>query len=267
MRLRNTYRMPLAVLFDLDDTLLVDEEEVDAAFLSVTAVIDREFGAEEGALARSVRDNARRLWRAGPHHATAKRLGISSWEGLAADFTGRHSVLDALAAWIPSYRSKVWSASLEAFGAGDRAGELAAAYRRRRRSRYRLFPDALGVIAELRARGLRIGVVTNGPPDLQREKLEMTGLFEVVDAVAISGEIGVGKPDSAIFETVLEALDVAPKDAVMIGDSVERDMYGADAVGMASVWRTSSANDERMVGRPTIRSLSGLLVTLVNGTS
>lgn len=258
----NTCRVPSAVLFDLDDTLLVDEEDVAAAFLSVTIEIDRDAGSQEGALARSVRNNARRLWREGPHHSTAELLGISSWEGLAADFTAGHFVLEGLAAWIPSFRSKVWSAALEPFGAGDRADELAAEYRRRRRSRYRLFSDALEVIGALRARGLSIAIVTNGPPDLQREKVQMTGLVQAVDAVVISGEIGVGKPEREIFEAALRAIDVTPSDAVMIGDSVERDIYGAEAVGMATIWRANSADNEPTVQRPTIRSLSQVLALL-----
>ena len=57
---------------------------------------------------------------------------------------------------------------------------------------------AIEVVRELRGRGLRVGILTNGPSWMQRRKLEVSGLGDEVDAVAISGEIGAAKPDSSL---------------------------------------------------------------------
>lgn len=234
-----------AVLFDLDDTLLVDEADVDAVFRRVTEELDRRAAVEPGTVAAAVRARGRELWRASPLWADAMRLGISSWEGLAADFVGGHAAVEPFRAWAPSYRVQAWSGALAPFGAGERGAEFAERFRKERRSSYRLFPESVEVVAGLRAAGWLIGIVTNGPPDLQLEKLSLTGLLDHVDAVAISGEVGDGKPDAPIFRAALAMLGVEPGAAVMVGDSIERDMNGASALGIATVWRP-------MPGRPPL---------------
>ncbi|MGH3263397.1 MAG: HAD family hydrolase, partial [Trebonia sp.] len=61
-----------------------------------------------------------------------------------------------------------------------------------------LFEDALPALDELRRRDLAIGLITNNEPDHQRGKLAHVGLDKLVDAIVISGELGVAKPDAAI---------------------------------------------------------------------
>ncbi|MFN3266742.1 MAG: HAD family hydrolase, partial [Deinococcales bacterium] len=56
------------------------------------------------------------------------------------------------------------------------------------------------------------------------------------DAVAISGEVGIGKPERGIFESVATALQVELCDCVMVGDNSERDVQGGINAGMKTVW-------------------------------
>ena len=252
--------MRRAVLFDLDDTLLVDEPEVDACFRRVTAEVDVAAGVEAGTVAASVRAAARGVWRASPLAALARRLGFSSWEGLAADFTGGHPVVEPFRDWAPAYRVCSWTEGLAEYDAADRSRDLAYRYRDERRRGYRLFPEALDVLGDLRSAGWRLGIVTNGPPDLQRDKVRTTGIEEYVDVVVVSGEVGVGKPDRVIFEVALGNLGVAPSAAVMVGDSVERDMKGAHRHGMRTVWRRSSGGVTSWQPAVTsLRELPGVL--------
>ncbi|MDQ4068652.1 MAG: HAD family hydrolase [Actinomycetota bacterium] len=248
--------MRRAVLFDLDDTILVDEPDVDGCFRRVTADVDEAAGVDSGTVAASVRAAAREVWRASPLAAEARRLGFSSWEGLAADFVGGHPVVEPFRKWVPTFRQASWTTGLEPFDAADRSGDLAQRYRQERRSAYRLFPDALEVLTLVRAAGWLLGIVTNGPPDLQREKVQTTGLNEYVDVVAVSGEVGAGKPERAIFEFVLSRLDVPPSTAVMVGDSVERDMKGAQHLGMRTIWRRSPGRAKEW--QPAVASLRDL---------
>ena len=96
-----------AVLFDLDDTLLVDEPDVDLHFRHVTADIDAAARVAAGSVVAAVRAAARERWRAGPLFAVARRLGFSSWEGLAADFVGGHPLVDPFREWVrPSGRRR-----------------------------------------------------------------------------------------------------------------------------------------------------------------
>jgi putative hydrolase of the HAD superfamily len=97
------------------------------------------------------------------------------------------------------------------------------------------FPDALATIRSLRARGIRVGVLTNGPSGLQRRKLRASGLIDEFDAVAITGELGVHKPDRRAFEKALELLGTRADETAMVGDDLQNDVAGALAAGFAAV--------------------------------
>jgi putative hydrolase of the HAD superfamily len=97
---------------------------------------------------------------------------------------------------------------------------------------FQIFEDVLPVLAELRAHGLKIGLVSNTGRDLD-VFVKHHGLD--VDAVVTSGVHGKTKPHPTIFRAALDRLGVAPTDAVMVGDSVEDDVDGARAVGMRAL--------------------------------
>ena len=97
------------------------------------------------------------------------------------------------------------------------------------------YPDALETIRSLRSQGIRVGVLTNGPSELQRRKLRASGLLEELDAVAISGEIGAHKPDARAFERALELLGTRAEETAMVGDDLVNDVGGALAAGFAAV--------------------------------
>jgi len=94
---------------------------------------------------------------------------------------------------------------------------------------FELYEDALPVLAELRAQGLKLGLVSNTGRDLQafvaHHRLD-------VDAAIGSGSFGRTKPHPSIFEAVLERIEVEPADAAMVGDSPEDDIDGARAAGI-----------------------------------
>lgn len=92
-----------------------------------------------------------------------------------------------------------------------------------------------------RSAGLVVGILTNGPSAWQRRKLEVTGIGDAVDAVAISAELGVAKPDPAAFHRACKLLGVAPADTAMVGDSEPFDIAGARAAGLAIAISVQSA--------------------------
>ena len=104
------------------------------------------------------------------------------------------------------------------------------------------FTDAAPLLQALQGR-YRLAVLTNGAPAHQREKLHGSGLATYFEAVVVSGEVGVGKPDPRIFAAALAALAVAPSATVMVGDSIERDIVGAQAAGLRAVWLNRSGMD------------------------
>ncbi|MBC7256010.1 MAG: HAD family hydrolase [Chloroflexi bacterium] len=96
--------------------------------------------------------------------------------------------------------------------------------------------DTLPALKALHQQGYAVALVTNfdHPPyvyDLLRER----GLEGQFDAVIISGEVGVDKPDPKIFQTALQAVQCAPEEALFVGDSLEADIAGAEAVGCRAI--------------------------------
>ena len=100
--------------------------------------------------------------------------------------------------------------------------------------RFRAYPEVPGVLARLRASGARLAVVSNWDVSLH-DVLERTGLRPLVDVVVISAELGVAKPDPAIFRAALDRLGAGPDDALHVGDSLEHDVAGARAAGLEAV--------------------------------
>jgi putative hydrolase of the HAD superfamily len=106
--------------------------------------------------------------------------------------------------------------------------------------------------------------VTNGASCLQREKLAASGLSAAFDAVVVSAELGIGKPDGSVFRRALSALGCESAGATMVGDSLARDIDGARAAGLGAVW-INRAGEPRPADRPDlveITTLAGLAATL-----
>ena len=104
-----------------------------------------------------------------------------------------------------------------------------------------LFDDVLSTLSELQQRGFLLGVVTNrawgGLPFL--EDLQELGLLKYFDPrhMAISADLGIRKPNPAIFQHTLHALDVVAEEAVMVGDSLTADIAGAQAINVFAIWK------------------------------
>lgn len=220
------------VLFDLDETLIHERASTAASFAAVAAA----HGLDGSTLQAAVRAAAVPLWGAGPAAAYCGAIGISWWEGMSGPF-GPSPVaeLAALHAWIPRFRAEAWAAALDRLGVRADPADLAAAFAADRLRRHVPYPDAVATLERLRAAGHRLGLVTNGAPDYQNLKLDGSGLRPHFEAVVVSGEAGVGKPDPRIFALALERLRCEPGAAAMVGDNPARDVAGARAAGIMAV--------------------------------
>lgn len=225
------------LLFDLDDTL-IPQDAVDRAALFATAVLARvRHGVDAHTLASAAREHGERLWRQAPTAPLCHVLGISWSEGLWAEFGDDGDDFSELNDWAPTYRHATWSAALAAVGVGDPplADDLAETFRRERRERSTVYPEAERVLAALSAR-YQLGLVTNGAPGLQRAKLTRSGLASYFNTVVISGDIGIGKPDVRIFTMALAQLGASAATAMMVGDNPARDVAGAHNARLRAVW-------------------------------
>jgi putative hydrolase of the HAD superfamily len=111
----------------------------------------------------------------------------------------------------------------------------AETYRNRYREVWRAVPGAARLLALVRERA-RVAIVSNNLRVEPREKLRVCGLEPFVDALVVSEEIGVPKPDPAIFDAALQRVACGPDEAVMVGDSWAADIVGARAAGIRAIW-------------------------------
>ncbi len=122
------------------------------------------------------------------------------------------------------------------------------------------FPGALDAVRGFIGAGIKLALITNGAAQTQRAKVERFDLEPLFDCIVIEGEFGVGKPDERVFKHALDSLDASPSDAWMVGDNIEHDVGGAQAVGIHGVWvdaqgaglpETTSVRPDRTIRRLT----------------
>ncbi|MES9542933.1 HAD-IA family hydrolase [Actinomadura sp. NPDC000600] len=148
-------------------------------------------------------------------------------------------------------------------GLGDwddaRADARLSGYVARYKAAWRPFPDAEPVLDLLAARGLRLGVVTNGDAAQQRSKVERIGFADRLPVVVASSEAGSAKPAAGIFLTACAALGAEPHAAAYVGDRLVTDAQGAAAAGLTGVWLDrSGAPEPSALDVPRITTLDAL---------
>ena len=236
-----------ALLFDLDDTLAVDEAVSHETFAHVAAVASARFEVVPARFATDAMAIARSLWAKGECRPFCRSIGISAFECLWGGFTGDSPELTALREWATAYRVEVFAKSLaaqETNTSEEAAVMLSLEFASTRRARQRLLPGARELMAEL-SPSYKLALLTNGAPDLQREKIASSGLEPFFQAIAVSGEHGIGKPKPEIFHRLLTELGVSANEAVMVGNSLERDIVGAQNAGIRSIWIRVPGSEEQ----------------------
>lgn len=256
------------MLFDLDDTLLWDDRSVKEAFQATCEYAHEVTGVDPQALEESVRTEARAIYEAFEAFPFTKMIGINPFEGLWARFAeGEQAEFRQLEKFVPSYRTQAWTKGLAALGIdnpelGAKLGEKFPAERRKRPIVYK---ETFELLDLLKGK-YKLLLLTNGSPDLQREKL--TGVPQLApyfDHIIISGEFGKGKPDESIFRHALASLELEVDDCVMVGDKLTTDILGANTVGMTSVWinRHGIDRNDDIIPTHTITNLHELIDLLV----
>lgn len=261
--------MPVrAIFFDLDDTLIVDEAVSRETFEETGEQAARLCGANAQQFARDAAEIARRRWAAGPVVDYCRNVGISAFEGLWGDFSGKGPELEILRSWTAEFRPAVFDATLRAqeIEANGAEESLATHWAESRRKLARLMPDARETVVRLAANH-SLGLLTNGAPQFQRDKFERSGLSAHFTGIVVSGDHGYGKPRPEVFQHLLNQLGVSANEAVMVGNSLERDIQGARNAGITSVWLRVPGAEEHHDTPPdheiqSLAELPGLLEKL-----
>jgi putative hydrolase of the HAD superfamily len=200
------------VLFDLDDTLHDDSTAYKKAARRV---------ADDVAAARGI--DAETLFRA----YVAEANGF--WKKLSQEHLSM-PIIDA--------RTQMWSDALSTSGIpfdAALAAKCAKAYGDYRNAVLELSPGALDLMIALRARGCKLGIVTNGFAATHHEKVDLLGLRPYIDGLFLADEMNMVKPDPEIFRLVCRTLGSVPERTAMVGDRYDRDIIGAARVGLFTV--------------------------------
>lgn len=99
----------------------------------------------------------------------------------------------------------------------------------------KLFEDILPTLKLIKDKEYSLVILTNGPANEQRRKLKILDIEQYIDNIYISAETGLFKPDKKAFEYVLEDLKINPSQTMMVGNSLENDILGAEQIGIKTV--------------------------------
>lgn len=230
---------PTVVLFDLDDTLFAHRESVELGIAAHRSTLGGSLAAADRA-AEFTRWNA--LEELHYHRYLTGELDfLQQRRERARGFVKPYGLQlddDAADAWFDAYLvhyERTWM----------------------------LHDDVLQCLEALRP--ARFGVITNGSLEFQTAKIDGVALAPWLEHVIASGELGVAKPDAAIFAEACRVFGVAPSDAAYVGDRLHTDAIGAARAGLRGVWldRHGLATPEQRAeaaaeGIPLIRSLGEL---------
>lgn len=230
--------LPRVVLFDLDDTLL----HFTAGQPDFWRLAIERFLPERG-------DHAALL-------AALERASSDFWGEPERAFWGRQNMIEA--------RRRVARAALGALGVERSSCErIADEMTEQKEAQMRPVAGALETLATLRERGHRLALLTNGCSTFQRRKLARFRLEPLFELILVEGELGYGKPDRRVFESALGHFGARATEACMIGDNLEADIAGAQALGIAAVWfdahGTGLRPGERCAPERVIERLSELV--------
>lgn len=121
------------------------------------------------------------------------------------------------------------------------------------------YPNVTKTLEELRRRGLRLAVITDGLRLKAWMRLNAAGLDKYFDTVVTFDDTGKRKPAKEPFLKALENLHVKPEECLMVGDWPERDMVGAKAAGMMTCWAKYGSQSREGKARFVITEITELL--------
>lgn len=201
-----------AVLFDLDDTLHDDTYAFTTAAQEVAAEVAAEHGIDALALKKAYIAQAEGFW----HRLTTSELQTK----------------------LSQWRAEMWGDALRSVGLDDMhlAERSARNYNVYRKKYFALFPGALDLLRELKDRGLKLALLTNGVSETHREKIALLQIAEYFDAIFLADEVGMLKPDPLLFAHACTKLRTSPSESAMVGDRYERDIAGALTAGLFTIW-------------------------------
>jgi HAD superfamily hydrolase (TIGR01509 family) len=214
MNERSAAPLPAALLFDLDDTLVLFDGTTKAAWEETCALFAPEIGRDPEELYSAIRAHARWYWSDPDRHREGRLMLEEARRFLVTETLQKIGIPDAAL-----------------------AARLADHYSALQESLVVLLPGTEETLAFFTDRGVKLALLTNGNAILQRRKIERFRLNRFFSHFFIEGELGFGKPDPRVFAAALRALAAKTEETWCVGDNLEWDVAGAQACGIFGVWK------------------------------
>lgn len=210
----NPFSAVKAVYFDLDDTL--------CGYWDASKAALRTAFAEHG-----------------PEGYSAEEM-VEHWAAAFREFSPQVKKLDLYQEYLKSgtkTRTEQMRRTLAQVGITDeeRAEALSHRYMSQRDANLRLFPESLEVLNHLKGR-YPMGLITNGPADIQRQEIGTLAISDYFDHVYIEGEVGFGKPHQDVFDMARQAVGFEPGEILFVGNSYAHDIQPAILAGWKTFW-------------------------------
>ncbi|WP_274648473.1 HAD family hydrolase [Paenibacillus humicola] len=234
---------PKAILLDMDDTIISYDHgiDLDLCWKRVCSRHLRLDDARIGELITEIKRHAKWYWSDPERHRTGR--------------------LDLDKARTEIVASALRLASIHEPAASRR---IAVDYGVERDHEIQPYPGAVETLRQLRDKGFRLALLTNGAKLPQRNKIERFGLAPFFDCILIEEEFGAGKPDERIYLHALDRLGAAADETWMVGDNYEWEIAAPQKLGIKGIW----INPKRL-GHPspelpyrTVSTLSDILPLL-----
>lgn len=190
-----------AVIFDLDDTLYNQMQHLAGAYLSVGRLMNRLFGLN-------------------PLEVKRNLLKLAKVKGSASGML--FNIL------LENYKIKPENELLN---------RMISTFYSYKLTKLEPYKDAANLLRMLKKKGLKLGLLTEGRPELQKAKLEALGFKKLFDDVIVTDELGgrYKKPNPEGFSEIAKRLGVKPEESIYLGDNPKKDFIGPRKIGMLTV--------------------------------
>lgn len=199
------------IFFDLDDTLISTSVAMNAALLATLPLLPNQTIQTLGA---ALTESYQTLWGYGTPGYTALKT-IST----------------------PELRRLLTDEALSRLGIQEEAltRAMMACYAHAERAALQPLPGVQETLEKLQPH-FQLGIITNGPSHIQREKLAQAGLTAYFTVVIADADFGTPKPDPQLFAYAAQQLELSPSELLFVGDSPGADVAGANTAGWISVY-------------------------------
>lgn len=212
--------LPVALLLDLDDTILDDTGSRDRCWtVACEEAAERYRHINVDALRAEIETVREWFWSDAERHREWRQKMREAWHTIANDALARLGIHDQRIGVEIGNRNHALRESLRV-----------------------PLPGAIDTLRELRKRGVTLGLITNGDGPGQRAKIERFALADHFAYIGIEGEVGYGKPDRRAYDAALDALGIEPDAAWMVGDNLNWDVQGAQEAGIHGIWLDPNGN-------------------------